>query len=159
MNLLTLTINGVSHTKAVAPSMTLLDYLRDEVGLTGTKNGCDSGECGCCSVMVDGKPMLSCIMLAMEAEGREITTIEGIAKGNDLHPVQEAMVEKGAIQCGYCTPAMVINGVHLLDNNPEPSDEQVKECISATVCRCTGYNSIEKAMHSAAEKMRQTRHD
>lgn len=154
MNILKLTINDLPVTRAVPATMTLLDYLRDEVGLTGTKNGCDSGECGCCTVMVDGKPMLSCIMLAVEAEGHEITTIEGIAKGNDLHPVQEAMVEKGAIQCGYCTPAMVINGVHLLENNANPSEAEVKECISATVCRCTGYNSIEKAMHSAAEKMR-----
>ncbi len=154
MNILKLTINGLSHTKAVPPTMTLLDFLRDELDLTGTKNGCDSGECGCCSVMVDGKPMLSCIMLAMEAEGREITTIEGIADGNNLHPVQEAMVEKGAIQCGYCTPAMVINGVHLLENNDSPSETQVKECISATLCRCTGYNSIERAIHSAAKKMK-----
>jgi len=108
--------------------------------------------------MVGGKPMLSCLMLALDAEGHEVTTIEGIAKGNDLHPVQEAMVEKGAIQCGYCTPAMVINGVHLLDNNDSPTDDEVKECISATVCRCTGYNSIERAIHSAAEKMRKKQH-
>jgi len=154
MNLLKLTINGLDHTKAVSPSMTLLEFLREELHLTGTKNGCDSGDCGCCSVMIDDKPMLSCLMLAMEAEGREIITIEGIAKGNDLHPVQEALVEHGAIQCGYCTPAMVINGVHLLENNNNPSEAEVKECISATVCRCTGYNSIERAMHSAAQKMR-----
>ncbi len=158
MKILTLTINDVSHSKAVPPTMTLLDFLRDEVGLTGTKNGCDSGECGCCTVMVGGKPMLSCLMLALDAEGHDITTIEGITKGNDLHPVQEAMVEKGAIQCGYCTPAMVINGVHLLDNNDSPTDDEVKECISATVCRCTGYNSIERAIHSAAEKMREKQH-
>ena len=153
--IVTLTINDVSHSRAVPPTMTLLDFLREELGLTGTKNGCDSGECGCCSVMVGGKPMLSCIMLALDAEGHDITTIEGIADGNDLHPVQEAMVEKGAIQCGYCTPAMVINGVHLLDNNPHPTEIQIKESISATVCRCTGYNSIERAIHSAAKKMRQ----
>ncbi len=158
MKILNLNINGVIHTKAVPATMTLLDFLREEVGLTGTKNGCDSGECGCCTVMIDSKPMLSCIMLALEAERCDITTIEGIANGNDLHPVQEAMVEKGAIQCGYCTPAMVINGVHLLENNDNPSETQVKECISATVCRCTGYNSIEKAMHSAASKMRKARH-
>jgi len=154
MNIVTLKINGLDHHKAISPSMTLLEFLREELHLTGTKNGCDSGDCGCCSVMIDGKPMLSCIMLAMEAEGCEITTIEGIADGNDLHPVQEALVEKGAIQCGYCTPAMVINGVHLLETNSNPTDDEVKECISATVCRCTGYNSIEKAIHSAAEKMR-----
>ena len=148
----------MSHIKAVPATMTLLDFLRDEIDLTGTKNGCDSGECGCCTVMINGVPMLSCIMLAREVEGRVITTIEGIAKGNHLHPVQEAMIEKGAIQCGYCTPAMVINGVHLLENNDNPSNDEVKECISATVCRCTGYNSIEKAIHSAASKMRKAKH-
>lgn len=155
MKLLNLTINGREHTKAVSPSMTLLDFLREELNLTGTKNGCDNGACGCCSVMIDGKPMLSCIMLALEAEGAAITTIEGIAKGNELHPVQEAMIEMGAIQCGFCTPAMVINGVHMLAKNNNPGDDEVKECISATVCRCTGYNSIEKAMHLAASKMRE----
>lgn len=154
MNILTLTINGQDHSKAIPATMTLLDFLRDEVDLTGTKNGCDSGACGCCTVMVDGDPILSCLMLAMEAEGCDVTTIEGIAQGNDLHPLQETMIEKGAIQCGYCTPAMIINGVHLLNNNTNPSDEEVKECISATVCRCTGYNSIEKAVHSAAARMR-----
>ena len=159
MKMLTLVINDVTHVKAIPPSMTLLNFLRDEVGLTGTKNGCDSGECGCCTVMMDGKPILSCLMLAMEAEGCAITTIEGVADGNDLHPVQEAMVEKGAIQCGFCTPAMVINGIHLLDNNPHPNEDEVKECISATVCRCTGYNSIERAIHSAAKKLRGARHD
>jgi len=158
MKLVTLTINGLEHSRAIAPNMTLLEYLRDELNLTGTKNGCDSGECGCCSVMIDGKPMLSCIMLAIEAEGRKITTIEGIADGNTLHPLQEAMVEEGAIQCGYCTPAMVINGVHLLDNNDSPTDNEVKECISATLCRCTGYNSIERAVHSAARKMKEASH-
>jgi len=158
MNLLKLNINGQDYVKAAPPSMTLLDFLREELSLTGTKNGCNSGECGCCSVMIDGKPMLSCIMLAVEAEGREIITIEGIADGNDLHPVQEAMVELGAIQCGYCTPAMVINGVHLLENNDNPTDNEVKECISATVCRCTGYTSIEKAMHHAADKIRKRNH-
>lgn len=157
MQIITLNINGLAYEKAVSPNLTLLDFLREDMGLTGTKNGCDSGECGCCSVMVDGKPMLSCLMLAVEAEGHAITTIEGIAEGNDLHPVQEAMVEKGAIQCGYCTPAMVINGVHLLDNNDNPTDDEIKECISATVCRCTGYNSIEKAIHSAADKMKGAR--
>ncbi|NOZ42437.1 MAG: (2Fe-2S)-binding protein [Alphaproteobacteria bacterium] len=158
MKLVTLTINGLEHSRAITPNMTLLEYLRDELNLTGTKNGCDSGECGCCSVMIDGKPMLSCIMLAIEAEGCKITTIEGIADGNILHPLQEAMVEEGAVQCGYCTPAMVINGVHLLDNNDSPTENEVKECISATLCRCTGYNSIERAVHSAARKMKEASH-
>ncbi len=159
MKLLNLTINGRDITKAVSPGMTLLDFLRDELNLTGTKNGCDKGACGCCSVMIDGKPMLSCLMPALEAEGAVITTIEGIAKGNNLHPVQEAMIEMGAIQCGFCTPAMVINGVHMLAENNNPGNDEVKECISATVCRCTGYNSIEKAMHLAASKMREAARD
>lgn len=159
MKLLKLTINGLECTKAVSPSMTLLDFLREELNLTGTKNGCDNGACGCCSVMIDGKPMLSCLLLALEAEGAAITTIEGIAQGNELHPVQEAMIEMGAIQCGFCTPAMVINGVHMLAKNNNPGDDEVKECISATVCRCTGYNSIEKALHLAASKMRRAAHD
>jgi len=162
MKLVTLIINGLEQCKAIAPNMTLLDFLREEMNLTGTKNGCDSGECGCCTVMVDGKPILSCLMLAVEAEGCDVTTIEGIAKGNELHPLQDAMVEEGAIQCGYCTPAMVINGVHLLENNDSPTEEEVKECISATICRCTGYNSIERAVHRAAkeikQKMKEVRH-
>jgi len=154
MKILKLSINGREHIRAVPSSVTLLELLREDLNLTGTKRGCDTGECGCCSVLLDGKPVLSCIMLALDAEGCAITTIEGIADGNDLHPLQEAMIEKGAVQCGFCTPAMVINGVHLLDKNAAPTKTQVKECISSTVCRCTGYNSIEKALHSAAHKMK-----
>lgn len=144
-----LAVNGLSYERVVPCSMTLLEFLREELVLTGTKKGCDLGECGCCSVLMDGVPILSCIMLAVEAQGRPIRTIEGIADGNQLHPVQEAMVKEGAIQCGYCTPGMVINGVHLLENNPSPTDEEIKACISATICRCTGYTKIEKAMKCA----------
>lgn len=132
--------------------MTLLEFLRGEAWLTGTKRGCDIGDCGCCTVLLDGKPVLSCLLLAVETEGKKITTIEGIAKGSELHPVQEAFVEHGAIQCGFCTPAMVLNAVSLLENHPSPSQKEIKECVSGTVCRCTGYTKIEKAITSLRKK-------
>ena len=146
-------VNGQTHRRAVATSMTLLDFLREELVLTGTKRGCDVGDCGCCTVLMDAKPILSCLLLAAEAEGTEITTIEGVARDGKLHPVQEAMVEAGAIQCGFCTPAMVLNGVHLVENNPKPKPEEIKECVSGTLCRCTGYTKIEKAIGLAAERV------
>ena len=149
---LTLQVNGFAYTRSVLSSITLLDFIREELRLTGTKRGCDLGDCGCCTTLVDGKPILSCLMLAADAEGHEVRTIEGIADGNRLHPVQEAMVEEGAIQCGFCTPAMVINAVHLLEENPRPSAIEIKECVSGTICRCTGYTKIEKAIQSAAKK-------
>lgn len=149
-----LDVNGQPYEKAVPSSMTLLEFLREELALTGTKMGCDLGECGCCSVLIDGVPIVSCMTLAVEAEGRSIKTIEGIADGNRLHSVQMAMVEEGAIQCGYCTPAMVVNGVHLVESNPSPTDEDIKTCISATICRCTGYTKIEKAMQRAVSECR-----
>lgn len=133
--------------------MTLLEFLRDEAGLTGTKRGCDIGDCGCCTVLLNGKPVLSCLLLAVEVTGKSITTIEGVAKGNTLHPVQEAFVKHGAIQCGFCTPAMVLNAVALIENNPTPNEEEVKECVSGTICRCTGYTKIEKAITSLNKKV------
>jgi len=151
LKLVTIQVNGQERQKAIISSMTLLEFLREELNLTGTKKGCDLGECGCCSVLIDGKPMLSCLTLALEVAGQSVTTIEGIAEGTQLHPVQEAMVEEGAIQCGYCTPAMVINGVDLVENNPEPTDDEIKQCVSATICRCTGYTKIEKAMRMASK--------
>lgn len=151
LKLVTINVNGQDRQKAIISSMTLLEFLREEIALTGTKKGCDLGECGCCSVLVNGKPILSCLTLALEMEGRRVTTIEGIAAGTQLHPVQEAMVEEGAIQCGYCTPAMVINGVDLIENTNNPTDEDIKRCVSATICRCTGYTKIEKAMKVAAD--------
>lgn len=150
--LVSVTVNGAAHTRAVEPAMTLLDFLREELSLTGTKRGCDVGDCGCCTVLLDGAPVLACLMLAVEAEGASIRTIEGVANGNQLHPVQQAFVEHGAIQCGFCTPAMVLNAVHLLEHEPKPSCGQVKECVSGTICRCTGYTKIEKAVHAAAAK-------
>lgn len=151
--LLALRVNGVLHQGIAAPGTTLLEFLREELRLTGSKRGCDLGECGCCSVLVDGRPMLSCLLLAADLEGSEITTIEGIADGEKLHPLQQAMVDEGAIQCGFCTPAMVINGVHLFARTPAPTTEEIKTCISATVCRCTGYNRIEQAFVTTAAKL------
>jgi len=151
LKIVTIKVNGHDRQKAIVSSMTLLEFLREELDLTGTKKGCDLGECGCCSVLINGKPMLSCLTLAMEVEGQSVTTIEGIADGPKLHPVQEAMVEEGAVQCGYCTPGMVINGVDLIENNPNPTDEDIKQCVSGTICRCTGYTKIEKAMKTASK--------
>ncbi len=150
--LITIEVNGEKRQKAINASMTLLEFIREELTLTGTKRGCDLGECGCCSVLIDGKPMLSCLTLALEVEGQSVITIEGIAAGTQLHPVQEAMVEEGAIQCGFCTPAMVVNGVELIEKNPCPTDKQIKQCVSGTICRCTGYTKIEKAMRVASQK-------
>ncbi len=152
LKIVTIKVNGQNRSKAIVSSMTLLEFLREELAMTGTKKGCDLGECGCCSVLINGKPMLSCLTLAFEAAGQSVVTIEGVSKGNQLHPVQQAMVEEGAIQCGYCTPGMVINGVDLIENNPDPSDEDIKRCVSATICRCTGYSKIVKAFRVAAKK-------
>ncbi len=151
LQIVTINVNGIDRQKAIDSAMTLLQFLREEINLTGTKKGCDLGECGCCSVLINGKPMLSCLTLAMEVAGEAVITIEGIADGPQLHPVQEAMVEAGAIQCGFCTPGMVINGVELIENNPNPSDDEIKRCVSATICRCTGYTKIEKAMKNAVK--------
>jgi len=149
-----LTINGRTYTRLIDPSMTLLDFIREEVSLTGTKRGCDVGECGCCTVLLEGKNVLSCVMLAIEAEGRDITTIEGLAEGPVLHPVQQAFVDHGALQCGFCTPAMVLNAVSMLSTNANPSRTDIKDCVGGTICRCTGYTKIEQAVSAAAGMIR-----
>lgn len=153
MRLLSLAVNGQRQQRAVAPDITLLDFLREQLGLTGSKRGCDLGECGCCAVLVDGRPMLSCLLPAADLEHSAITTIEGIAAGTTLHPLQQAMIDEGAVQCGYCTPAMVINGVHLFASEPRPDAEAIRTCISATTCRCTGYNRIVQAFERTAERL------
>ena len=140
-----LQVNDVPVHCNVPVAMTLLELLRESLALTGTKRGCDMGACGCCTVLVDGKPKLACLTLAVEADGHAITSIEGVAESGKLHPVQQALVEHGAIQCGYCTPAMVLNGIHLLAEHPHPSRAQIKACVSAVLCRCTGYTSIQAA--------------
>ncbi len=141
-----LNVNGRRHAVAVRPGATLQDVLRDTLGLTGTKKGCQLGVCGSCTVLLDGEPVNSCLLLAVEAEGREITTIEGVAQGDRLHPVQQAFVDAGAIQCGYCTPGMVLSAVALLRRNPDPPDEEIKEAFGGNLCRCTGYARIVEAV-------------
>jgi carbon-monoxide dehydrogenase small subunit len=144
-----ITINGDEHQLLVATHRTLLEVIRDEIGLTGTKNGCGAGECGACTVLLDGEPVNSCLVLAHEAEGRTVVTIEGLAKGGVLHPVQEAFVEEGAIQCGYCTPGMVLTTKALLDKNPNPSRREILDGLKGNLCRCTGYVKIIEAVETA----------
>jgi 4-hydroxybenzoyl-CoA reductase gamma subunit len=148
-----LTVNGEEHELLVAPNRTLLDVLRDDLGLTGAKKGCDSGECGACTVLLDGLPVLACITLACEVEGRTIETIEGLAKGGHLSPLQRAFIEHGAIQCGFCTPGMVLSAWALIRSSPAPTTEEIKKSISGNLCRCTGYLKIVEAIQSAAEEM------
>ncbi len=148
---LRLSVNDREHVVAVECSETLLAVLRERLHLTGTKRGCDLGECGCCTVLVDGEPVLSCLTLAVDVEVAEIITIEGVAADDGgLSPVQQAFVDEGAIQCGFCTPAMVINATHMLAENPNPDATAIKECVSGTICRCTGYTKVERAIAAAA---------
>ena len=148
-----LKINGETFHVEVEPHETLLDVIRGKVGLTGTKKGCETGQCGACTIIVEGKAVNSCLILAVEAHGREIVTVEGLAKDGQLHPLQQAFVEEGAVQCGYCTPGMLLSAKVLLDENPGPTQRQVKEAIAGNLCRCTGYVKIVKAIMTAAEKI------
>ncbi len=145
-------VNGVRRELLVQANALLFEVLSDDLGVAGVHKNCDRGDCGICTVLVDGEPVLSCLMLAAEARDRQITTIEGLAKGNKLHPLQKQFVEKGAIQCGYCTPAMILTAKALLDANPHPSAEDVKNGLSGTLCRCTGYNKIIEAVLAAAKE-------
>jgi aerobic carbon-monoxide dehydrogenase small subunit len=147
---ITLKINGEDFELSVEPKRTLLDALRDDLGMTGTKKGCDQGDCGACTVLLDGKAVNSCLILAVEAVGHEITTIEGLAKEGVLHPLQEAFIKLGAMQCGYCTPGMLLSGKALLDSNPHPTREDVKVAIEGNLCRCTGYVKIIDAIIEAS---------
>jgi carbon-monoxide dehydrogenase small subunit len=141
-----LIVNDKEYELFVAPNRTLLEVLRDDLCLTGTKRGCDSGQCGACTVLLDGEPILSCITLACEVEGRKIRTIEGIAKDGELQPVQQAFLKYGAVQCGFCTPGMVLSASALIESNPAPSVEEIKKGISGNLCRCTGYLKIIEAI-------------
>ena len=152
--LLSLIVNGGRHEVAVDPRRTLLDLLREDLGLTGTKQGCGEGDCGACVVLLDGVPVNSCLVLAVEAEDRDVTTIEGVASGTSLHPVQQAFLEAGAVQCGYCTPGMVLVAKSLLDSNPSPTEADVRTAVSGNLCRCTGYQKIVEAVLLAAERLR-----
>jgi carbon-monoxide dehydrogenase small subunit len=152
--LISLTINGERYESAILPHATLLEVLREDLGLTGTKHGCELGECGTCTVIVDGVPVLSCLALALSHRDARIETIEGLATGRGLHPLQEAFAELGAAQCGYCTPGFLLAARHLLDGNPSPSRDDIKEALSGNLCRCTGYLKIFEAVELAARRMR-----
>jgi carbon-monoxide dehydrogenase small subunit len=149
-----LKVNGEAHDVVFAPYKTLLEVLREDLGLTGTKHGCELGECGACTVLVDGEPQLSCLVLALECEGREVQTIEGLARGPDLHPLQAAFADFGGSQCGYCTPGVIMTAKALLERNPNPSKEEIKEATAGNLCRCTGYNQIVESIEDAAAKLR-----
>ena len=151
--LVQLSVNGQTHDLVVRPERTLLDVLREDLGLTGSKRGCDLGACGACAVLLDGRPVSSCLTLAVEASGREIVTVEGLARGGALHPVQEAFVEHGAVQCGFCTPGMLITVTALLDEHPEPGEAEILEALSGNLCRCTGYVKILDAVRTAIRRM------
>jgi len=151
---LTLTVNGITYTINIEPNRTLVDVLRDVLGLTGTKKSCNEGECGACTVLMDGKPVASCLVLAVDARNRTITTIEGLADGENLHPLQVSFVKNGGIQCGFCTPGMIMSAKALLDENPDPTALQVRTGISGNLCRCTGYQQIVDSVMAAAKAMR-----
>ena len=146
----TVNVNGTDHTSDVEPRTLLVDHIRTAVGLTGTHIGCDTTSCGVCTVLVDGTPVKSCTMLAVQADGRSVTTVEGLKSDGELHPVQAAFSEEHGLQCGFCTPAMMLVGAALLEQNPDPSDEEIRWAISGNLCRCTGYMNIVKSIRAAA---------
>jgi carbon-monoxide dehydrogenase small subunit len=145
-----LRVNGFEYDVLVMPHWTLLDVLREEIGLTGTKKGCDKGECGACTVIINGQAILSCMVLAIQAQGKDILTIEGLSRGGKLDAVQDAFVKYGAIQCGFCTPGMIMTSRALLNKNPHPSEEEIKKALSGNLCRCTGYMKIIEAVKNAS---------
>jgi len=151
-NKMELKINGKDYVLDVEPTMTLLELIRDRLGLTGAKDACGEGVCGACTVIMDGKAVNSCLVLAREAQGSEIITIEGLGKGSELDPLQEAFIQHGAVHCGYCMPGMILTAKALLDENPHPTTEQIKEAISGNICRCNGYVEIIEAIQLAANK-------
>ena len=155
---LTLRVNGEEVEVSFAPYKTLLEVLREDLGLTGTKHGCELGECGACAVLADGEPVLSCLVLAVECEGLAIETVEGLAQGPELHPLQAAFADLGGAQCGYCTPGILMTAKALLEREPDPSRERIKEAISGNLCRCTGYQQIYESIEEAARRMRGEMH-
>lgn len=150
--LVTVNVNGSDFTKVVKANTLLVNFLREELDMIGTKKGCELGDCGCCTVMLDGKPVNSCLILAVDVDGREVTTIEGIADGEELDIVQEKFIEHAAFQCGFCTSGMIVSSRALLNENPSPSEYEVREAIAGNLCRCTGYVNIVEAVLDAAEK-------
>ena len=148
-----LTVNGTPHEVAVEPRTTLVDLLRGPLGLTGTHVGCEHGVCGACTILWNGKAVRSCIMLAVQADGAEIATVEGLAQGGELHPIQQAFLEAHGLQCGFCTPGFLMSVTELLERCPDPSDDEIKDTLGGQICRCTGYQTIFKAVRLAAEKV------
>ncbi|MEZ5174733.1 MAG: (2Fe-2S)-binding protein [Acidimicrobiia bacterium] len=149
-----ITVNGARHTSDVEPRLLLVHYLREKLGLTGTHVGCDIGYCGACTVIVDGDPVKSCSMLTVQADGCEVTTIEGVASGDDLHPVQEGFWECHGLQCGFCTPGMIMSSVALLESNTDPTEAEIRGAIAGNLCRCTGYHNIVRSVEYAGAKIR-----
>ena len=145
---LKLTVNGELHELEIPAQRTLLDVIREDLGFTGTKQGCGNGECGACTVLLEGEPVNACLVLALQADGKSITTIEGVSRAGALDPIQEAFIAKGAIQCGFCTPGMVLSVKALLDRNPRPDETEIREALTGNFCRCTGYQKIVEAVHS-----------
>ena len=152
---LVLKVNGEEQQVSFAPYKTLLEVLREDMNLTGTKHGCELGECGACAVLVDGQPLLSCLELAVECEGRAIETVEGLADGSTLHPLQAAFADLGGAQCGYCTPGILMTAKALLEKEPDPSRERIREAVSGNLCRCTGYQQIYESIEEGARRMRE----
>jgi len=152
-NRIQITVNEEEHDLLVNPNLSLLDLLRYKLGLTGTKEGCDEGDCGACTVILDGKVVTSCLVLAVEVDGSRITTIEGMQDGENLHPVQQAFIDTGAVQCGFCTPGMILTTKALLDENPDPSEADIQHYLEGNLCRCTGYTKIVEAVHRAARAL------
>lgn len=149
----TLTVNGETRTASVPPEMTLLRMLREELNLTGSKLGCDVGDCGACTVIVDGRSVNSCLMLAVQAEGRTVTTIEGLATMERLHPIQQYFEDKGALQCGFCGPGVIISAKALLDENPNPTEQEIRDALAGNLCRCTGYAKMIEAIQAVAKSV------
>jgi carbon-monoxide dehydrogenase small subunit len=154
---ITLNINGEDHTVTVEPRRTLADVIRDDCGRTGTHIGCEHGVCGACTVLLDGEPVRSCLMFAVQAQGRAIRTVEGLADGDNLSPLQEAFIENHALQCGFCTPGFLMLATGALEKNPDMNDEELRDLLSSNLCRCTGYKNIVKAVRQAAETMKAAR--
>ena len=153
--IINLRINGEPVEAAVDPNRTLVQFLREDLGLTGTKHGCGLGDCGACTVILDGKPVNSCLVLAVQADGREVLTIEGLAENGELHPIQKAFVKNGAVQCGCCTPGMILSAKALLDENPKPTETEIRTAISGNLCRCTGYQKIVEAIEEASKLLQE----
>ena len=155
MENITLTVNGASHTKEVEPRLLLVHFIRENLDLTGTHIGCDTSHCGACTVLLNGQSVKSCTIFAVQADGAEITTVEGLLQDGNLHPLQEGFKEEHGLHCGFCTPGMLMRSVDLLKHNPDPSEEEIRWGISGNLCRCTGYNNIVKSIQYAAKKMRE----